>query len=374
MDEWVTQMVRLLVRLQGAGSSIPQPGGGELMADTNGSRPLLGLAACASVVAALAVATAALLRLARQRRLALARRVCPLTQEAVAGLGVPAVSQFVLAGDLQLHTILAGPEDGPLALLLHGFPESWYSWRHQIPVLVRAGYRVAVPDQRGYNLSDRPRGLLQYQIDRLTGDILALIGALGCEKATIIAHDWGGAAAWRFAMDHPQAVEHLVVMNAPHPVVFAKALRSDWSQRARSWYMAFFQLPWLPEALLTLSPMASARLLFRRTAVRRQAFSGDDLAVLAAAIAQPGAMECMINWYRAAFRFPPAKKARPIDAPTLLIWAEDDFALGMPLTYGLERWVPGIQIHYISRCGHWVQNEAPAEVNQLLLGFLPEGA
>jgi pimeloyl-ACP methyl ester carboxylesterase len=344
------------------------------MADTNRSRPLLGLAACASVAAANAVATAALLRRARQRRVALARRACPLTQEAAAGLGVPAVSQFVQAGDLQLHTILAGPEDGPLALLLHGFPECWYSWRHQIPVLARAGYRVAVPDQRGYNLSDKPRGLQHYQIDHLTADILALIAALGRAKATIIAHDWGGAAAWRFAMDHPQAVDRLVVMNAPHPVVFAKALRSDWSQRLRSWYMAFFQLAWLPEALLSLSPMASARLFFRRTAIRRQAFSDDDLAVLAAAMAQPGAMECMIHWYRAAFRFPAAKKARPIDAPTLLIWAEDDVALGMPLTYGLEPWVPDLQIHYISRCGHWVQNEAPAEVNQLLLDFLPESA
>jgi pimeloyl-ACP methyl ester carboxylesterase len=367
-------MVRLLTRLEGAGRSIPPPGEGEFMADTNRSWPLLGLAAGVSVAAAAAVVTAALLRRARRGRLALARRACPLTQEAVTGLGVPAVSRFVQAGDLQFHTILAGPEDGPLALLLHGFPECWYSWRHQIPVLARAGYRVAVPDQRGYNLSDKPRGLPHYQIDRLTGDILALIGALGHARATIIAHDWGGAAAWRFAMDHPQAVERLVVMNAPHPVAFAKALRNDWSQRARSWYMAFFQLPWLPETLLTLYPMVSARLFFRRTAVRRQAFSGDDLIVLAAAMAQPGAMACMINWYRAAFRTRAANKARPVDAPTLLIWAEDDVALGMPLTLGLEPWVPDLQIHYISRCGHWVQNEAPAEVNRLLLDFLPEGA
>jgi pimeloyl-ACP methyl ester carboxylesterase len=138
--------------------------------------------------------------------------------------------------------------------------------------------------------------------------------------------------------------------------------------------MAFFQIPWLPEAVLTVFPMASARLVFRRTAIRREAFSEDDLTVLAAAMAQPGAMKCMIHWYRAAFRFPAAKKARPIDAPTLLIWAEDDVALGMPLTYGLESWVPDLQIRYISRCGHWVQNEAPAEVNRLLLDFLPEGA
>jgi pimeloyl-ACP methyl ester carboxylesterase len=319
------------------------------------------------------MASAALLRRARQHRLALARRACPLNQEALIGLGVPAASHNIRAGDLHLHTILAGPEDGPLVLLLHGFPECWISWRHQVPLLVRAGYRVAVPDQRGYNLSDKPRGVEHYQIDRLTGDILALIHALGRERATIVAHDWGGAAAWRFAMDHPRVVERLVIMNAPHPVVFAKALKGDWSQRIRSWYMVFFQLPWLPEALLTLSPLASARLFFRRTTVRPGAFSDDDLAVLAAAMAQPGAMECMINWYRAAFRFSTAKKARPVEAPTLLIWAEDDIALGVPLTHGLEPWVPDLQIHAIPGCGHWVQNEAPDEVNQHLLHFLQEG-
>jgi pimeloyl-ACP methyl ester carboxylesterase len=339
------------------------------MVNANRSRSLLGIAACASAAAA----TAALLWRCRQRRLALARCACPLTQEAVAGLGVPAASHFIRAGDLQLHTILAGAEDGPLALLLHGFPECWISWRHQIPVLARAGYRVAVPDQRGYNLSDKPHGVEHYQIDRLTTDILALIHALDRERAIIIAHDWGGAVAWRFAMDHPRAVERLAIMNAPHPVAFAKALKSDWSQRLRSWYMAFFQLPWLPEALLTLSPMASAHLFFRRTAVRRDAFSGDDLTLLAAAIAQPGAMECMINWYRAAFRFQPAQKVRPVEAPTLLIWAEDDVALGMPLTYGLEPWVPHLQIRYIPHCGHWVQNEAQVEVNEHLLSFLQEG-
>jgi pimeloyl-ACP methyl ester carboxylesterase len=339
------------------------------MMDANRSRPLLCIAACAS----LAAGAVALLWRSRLRRLALARRACPMTQEAMIRLGIPAASHFVQVGDLHLHTILAGPEDGSLAILLHGFPECWISWRHQIPLLAHAGYRVAVPDQRGYNLSDKPRGVEYYQIDHLTADIMALIHALDRERATIIAHDWGGVAAWRFAMDRPRAVERLVIMNAPHPVAFAKALKGDWAQRQRSWYMAFFQLPWLPEFLLTLSPMASARLFFRRTAVRREAFTSDDLALLAAAMAQPGAMECMINWYRAAFRFPAAQKARPVGAPTLLIWAQEDIALGVSLTLGLEPWVPDLQIHYVPHCGHWVQNEAPAEVNEHLLSFLQEG-
>jgi pimeloyl-ACP methyl ester carboxylesterase len=321
-------------------------------------------------LAASAGAVAALLWQSRRQRLALARRVDQVTQRAVQSLGLPADSRFLAIGNLRLHAVVAGPEDGPLALLLHGFPECWYSWRHQIPVFARPGYRVAAPDQRGYNLSDKPPGVTNYQIDSLTADILALIHALGRERATLVAHDWGGAAAWRFAMDHPQAVERLVVMNAPHPATFAQALRNDPSQRRKSWYMFAFQLPWLPEALLSLSPTNTARLLFRGTAVRRDAFAEADLEVMATALAQPGALRAMIHWYRAAFRHRPARRASVIEAPTLLLWAEDDVALGKPLTYGLERWVPDLQIHYIPNCGHWVQNEAPGEVNEQLLAFL----
>jgi len=326
------------------------------------------------LLGAVAASVAALsLRRAYVRRLALARRVDHITRRAVHNLDVPADSHLVSVGDLELHAVVAGPEEGPLALLLHGFPECWYSWRHQIPVLARAGYRFVVPDQRGYNLSEKPRGVGSYQIDHLTADSLGLIGALGHERATVIAHDWGGAVAWRLAMDYPRAVERLVILNAPHPVAFAQALATDWSQRLKSWYIAFFQVPWLPEALLSLSPLASARLFFRATAVRRAAFSEADLEVMAAALAQPGALSAMIDWYRAAFRYRPARRARPIEAPTLLLWAEQDVALGRSLTQGLERWVPDLEIHYIAGCGHWVQNEAPAEVNARLLDFLGAG-
>jgi len=320
--------------------------------------------------AAAAAVIAVLLERSRRRRLALARSADHVTRRAVHLLEVPAASHFLSVGDLRLHAVVAGPEEGPLALLLHGFPECWYSWHHQIPALARAGYRVVVPDQRGYNLSDKPPGVASYQIDHLTGDLLDLIHAVGRERATIVAHDWGGAAAWRFAMDYPQVVERLVVMNAPHPVALAKALKNDWSQRLKSWYMFTFQVPWLPEALFSLSPRATARLFFRETAVRRDAFSEADLEVMAAALAQPGALKSMIHWYRASFRYRPAQRARTVEAPTLLLWAEDDVALGKALTYGLERWVPDLEIHYIPDCGHWVQNEAPAEVNEWMLAFL----
>jgi pimeloyl-ACP methyl ester carboxylesterase len=325
-------------------------------------------------VAAAAVAGTALLRRCNQQRLKLASQVHNVTQRAVERLGVQATSQFIQVGNMKLHTVVAGPEDGPLVLLLHGFPECWYSWRAQIPILAQIGYCVVVPDQRGYNLSDQPRGVHNYQIDHLTADVMGLIHALGRERAVIVAHTWGGVAAWRFAMDYPDSIEKLVIMNAPHPVPFAKALNSDWSQRFRSWYMGCFQLPWLPEALLTLSPSATARLFFRRTSVRHAAFSDADLEIMAVALAQPGAMQAMIHWYRAAFRYRPAKRVDVVEAPTLLIWAEDDVALGKPLTYGLEEWVPNLQIHYIPDCGHWVQNEAAEEVNEQMIVFLREAS
>jgi pimeloyl-ACP methyl ester carboxylesterase len=321
---------------------------------------------------AAAAAIGGLLWRSCERRQALARCLCHLTQEAVAGLGVPAVCEWIRAGDVELHAVIAGPEDGPLVLLLHGFPECWYSWRRQIPVLARAGYRVVAVDQRGYNQSDKPRGVEHYQIDRLTGDIKALIHVLGRERAVLVAHDWGGVVAWRFAIDYPEAVDRLVVMNAPHPVVFVKALRSDCAQQRKSWYIFAFQLPWLPEALLALSPMASARFFFRHTTVRRDAFSDADLEVMAAALAQPGAAHCMLDWYRAAFRFRAAGKTRDVEAPTLLIWAEDDVALSTSLASGLERGVRDLRVHFIPDCGHWVQNEAPDEVNEQLLAFLQE--
>jgi pimeloyl-ACP methyl ester carboxylesterase len=231
---------------------------------------------------------------------------------------------------------------------------------------------VVAPDLRGYNLSDKPRGVRHYQVDCLTADVLTLIRGQGRHSATLVAHDWGGLVAWRLAMDHPQVIDKLVILNAPHPVAMARALRRDGSQRLRSWYIFFFQLPWLPETVLTLSPLATARFAFQRTAVRRYAFPDADLEILAASLAQPGAMRCMIDYYRAAFRFPPAQRAGPVRAPTLVLWAEDDFALGKELTFGLERGVPDLTLQYIPNCGHWVQNEAPLEVNERMMAFLQE--
>jgi pimeloyl-ACP methyl ester carboxylesterase len=326
--------------------------------------------------AAGAAAGAATLWMARSRqpRSELVLRAGAVTQRALERIGTPAESRFFRVGDLRLHGVVAGPENGPLVVLLHGFPDCWYGWLHQIPVLAEAGYRVVALDQRGYNLSDKPEGVRQYSTDLLTGDVLGVIHSLGRGSAVIAGHDWGGIVAWRMAMDHPAAVDKLIILNAPHPKAFARELRRGWNQRRRSWYMLFFRVPWVPETLFTLSPSATARFVFRGTALRRDTFSDSDLEVLAAALAQPGAMRCMLNWYRASFRFSLSRRTQTIDTRTLLLWGEDDPFLSQALTYGLEKWVPNVDIHYIPQCGHWVQNEAAGEVNEWLAAFLAGAA
>ena len=280
---------------------------------------------------------------------------------------------FVTTNQIKLHVVSDGPPDGPLVVLLHGFPEHWRSWQHQIPVLAEAGYHVVAPDQRGYNLSDKPPHVRDYGLDELTRDIAGLIDALGQKEALIVSHDWGGAVGYRFAMDYPQRTRKLVVMNSPHPVAMARELKT-FRQASKSWYIGFFQIPWLPEAIFRLGPDHWARVFFRGAAVNKQAFSDADLREMAQASAQPGAMRSMINWYRAAIRYPPKNPPSKIAAPTLIIWAEDDVALGKPLTLGMEPWFgPDYRIVYIPHCGHWVQNEAADQVNRLLLEFLGKG-
>ncbi len=306
----------------------------------------------------------------RKQRVALVGRSGEVAMRAMAGRGVPAQSAMLIGEGVRLHAVEAGPEDGPLALLLHGFPDCWYGWSRQIPALVRMGYRVVALDQRGYNQSDKPRDLAAYALDRLTADILAVLRDLGREKAVVVGHDWGGVVAWRLAMDYPEVVDRLVILNAPHPRAMAREMNRGWQQRLRSLYALFFQLPWLPEALLTLSPRATARLVVGRLGTREGVLASDDVEILAGAIAQPGAMTAALNWYRAAVRFPPARRTADIHRPTLVLWGTDDPALGIELTEGLDAWVPGHQLRYFPGAGHWVQLDVAAEVNDEIAAFL----
>ncbi len=320
---------------------------------------------------ATAFLTAWWIRQGRVNRLGLTSNTEELTWQALRQLNIAAEARYIAVNGLELHTIVAGPPDGPLVVLLHGFPENWYTWRKQIKPLTAAGYRVVVPDQRGYNLSDKPQGIHNYRLGALSADIVELIRSFGREKAFVVGHDWGGVVAWHLAMQQPELVEKLIVMNAPHPAAYLREIRRNPAQQRKSWYVGFFQVPVVPEELLGCDPIESARFFFRRNAINQEAFSSFDIHVMATAIAQPGALTSMLNWYRAIVRDRSAlEHLRPIEAPTLLIWAEDDVALGRSLTYGLEPWVSHLKIHTISHCGHWVQNEAPEEVNEQLLTFL----
>jgi pimeloyl-ACP methyl ester carboxylesterase len=278
--------------------------------------------------------------------------------------------RYVDLDHVRLHYVELG--SGPLVVLLHGFPEFWYSWRYQIPVLASAGFRVVVPDMRGYNVSAKPAGVAAYRGEQLTADIANLIRSLGAERATLVGHDWGGAVAWIFAMGYAEMLERLVIMNAPHPARFLEGLRS-WRQLRKSWYMFFFQLPWLPEAMIRAGNFASLRWILRADPARPGAFGEAEIERYIAAAAQPGALTASINYYRAGFRDSAREPAAPtprIEAPTLVIWGDQDRYLGSELAAPDQALVANVRVEHIPNASHWVQIDCPGQVNELLLGFL----
>jgi pimeloyl-ACP methyl ester carboxylesterase len=267
---------------------------------------------------------------------------------------------------VHLHCVVEG--EGPLVLLLHGFPETSRAWRKQMPALAQR-FRVVAPDLRGFGASDKPKGIAAYRTSVVADDIVALIHAFGAERAHVVGHDWGGGVAWTLATLHPEAVDRLVVLNCPHPAVMARALRSNWTQIRKSWYIFAFQLPWLPEWSLRRGGAKALKDSLRRTAKRPDTFSDADLDAYAHAFSASGAATAAINYYRAAARSRVA--LGKIKAPTLLIWAVDDFALGIELTKGMEGLFENPpRIEYVLDTGHFVMEERPEVVNRLLLEFL----
>jgi pimeloyl-ACP methyl ester carboxylesterase len=281
--------------------------------------------------------------------------------------------ETVMAGGRPFEVAITGSGDH-LALCLHGFPELHYSWRHQIPLLAQMGYRVWAPNLRGYGRSFRPPQVDDYRVSALLDDVAALVDASGAQKLTLIAHDWGGALAWFFAIKRLRPVERLVVMNLPHPACLAAALK-HWPQRRRSWYMTFFQLPWLPEWSLLRNDAAGLRRAFAGMAVDKSRFPDAVLDVYARAAAEPGALTAMINWYRAAARHRAdmAIGDGRVDVPTLQIWGEADTALGLETLEGTDRYVRDLTQRRLPGVSHWVQQEAPEAVNAILAEWLPRG-
>lgn len=272
----------------------------------------------------------------------------------------------IMTNGIRMHYVTQG--DGPLLVLLHGFPEFWYSWRYQIPALA-AHYTVVAPDLRGYNDTDKPR--TGYTQDNLLRDIVGLVTGLGHEQAVIVGHDWGGVLAWQFAMRYPHMTTRLICLNAPPPWTFTRELRT-FKQLRKSWYVFFFQLPWLPEYALGYNHAEAIAFALHNTAVQKSAFPPDVLMRYRIAISKPGTLTAALNYYRSIFRHPTNMSGdnTMVSAPTLLIWGVQDIALDIAMTYGLEQWVPNIRVERIPDSGHWVQQEKPDLVNKLMLEFL----
>jgi pimeloyl-ACP methyl ester carboxylesterase len=268
-----------------------------------------------------------------------------------------------------LHVARAG--EGPPVVLLHGFPECWYSWRRQIEALARAGFSVLAPDLRGYNLSDKPAGRDAYHLRLLVEDVAALVRTTGQARAHVVGHDWGGILAWTLAGERPELLDKLVILNAPHLRLYFEKVRRP-PQLFRSWYVLFFQLPALPERALSAGDFRAVRDMFKRYPAREGAFTGEDIDRYIEALSRPGALTAGLNYYRANLtsdRLEIARSART-EAETLIIWGERDPALGTELLEGIERVAPRVRVHRIPDASHWVQNEAPEEVNRVLVDFL----
>ena len=291
---------------------------------------------------------------------------------------------------IHLHYAESGSGDN-LVILLHGFPEFWYSWRHQLKALGKS-YHVVAPDMRGYNLSDKPARVEDYRLEVLVEDVVGLIKYFGVEKAAIVAHDWGAAVAWAVAQKYPELVTKLAVLQVPPAAVWRANL--SLRQLLRSWYMFFFQLPGVPEWAIGRKDFAALARTFKETVARKHTFGDADIEVYKEALRRPGALTAAVNYYRANVRRLMTQRnakgvlahghrdgtrikraslggARRIRVPTLFIFGEQDFAILPATVRGLEKCIdaPFRELR-IADSGHWVQNEAADEVNAALLEFL----
>jgi pimeloyl-ACP methyl ester carboxylesterase len=283
---------------------------------------------------------------------------------------VPGIERtFRGVNGVELHTVSAGGPDDPLVVLLHGFPEFWYEWHEYINPLVEAGYRVVVPDQRGYNRSEKPDGLDAYSIDTLAADVVDLIEITGRESAHVMGHDWGAAVAWDLALRYPEAVDRLGIVNVPHPTVFQRTLTSDLTQLRNSWYMFFFQLPLIPEWTTSRNDFAFF-VHAMEGGSQPGTFDERDFERYRQAWSREGAVGSMINWYRALFRRQAGPPREQVEAPTLVVWGENDQALVPRMAEESVQYCSNGHLERFPDATHWVPHEYPDRVTTLLLRHL----
>jgi len=275
---------------------------------------------------------------------------------------------FFQNGSVKLHAVAAGPKNGPLVLLLHGFPEFWYGWHRQIEPLAAAGFRVLVPDQRGYNLSSKPPGVKSYALSELTSDVMAIADQLGQQRIFLAGHDWGAAVAWSTALLQPGRIAKLAILNVPHPSVMRRYLQSNRRQMRRSWYIFFFQLPLLPEMFFRARNFRVGVSSLVRSS-RAGTFSSDDLARYRAAWSQPGALTAMINWYRAGLRVRSRFADRSVRMPTRILWGQRDAFLLPEMAQESLRYCTDAELISFPGASHWLQHEEPDRVSHFLIEF-----
>lgn len=275
----------------------------------------------------------------------------------------------VQANGIALHVALSGPEEGPLVILLHGFPEAWFEWRELIPPLAEAGFRVAAPDQRGYNLSEKPRGVAAYRLDTLADDIFALAAALGRDSFRLVGHDWGASVAWWMATRRPGRIERMAVTNAPHPAVWRKAMTEDPAQRKKSRYVQLLRIPVLPELMIRAGGYKGLSDSFKSCA-RPEAFGPAALRWYQAAWRRPGALTATLDWYRALFaQDVPVPAPGSIPTPTLVLWGDQDAFGEARLAEESAALCAQARVVHFPEAGHWLPHDEPHRLADELLAF-----
>jgi pimeloyl-ACP methyl ester carboxylesterase len=283
-------------------------------------------------------------------------------------------SQFIEVNGVKLHVVTDGPEGGTPVILLHGFPEFHYGWRGQIPALAEAGFRVIAPDQRGYNLSDKPKGVSAYNVDTLAKDVVGLFDHFGIQKARLVGHDWGAVVAWTVALNHPERLEKLTILNVPHPDVMRRFILEDKQQRKNSWYVFFFQIPFFVEWMLSKENFRNmARMLVGSG--RKSTFTRSDIEAYKKSWSQPGALTAMLNWYRSIFRGSLKyvfKKipTRRVSVPTRILWGMNDVALSHEMAKPSAELCDDGELIFFEKATHWVQHDEADAVNKNLIEFL----
>ena len=285
--------------------------------------------------------------------------------------GVDIEHRDILTNGIRLHCAIAGPQDGPLVIALHGFPEFWRGMTGPVLALARAGFRVVAPDQRGYGTSEKPEGIDAYRIEEISADAAGLVTALGRDRAFVVGHDWGAAVAWWLALTRPDLVERLVVANVPHPSVFAREVKGNKKQLRKSWYIFAIQAPWLPE-----------RIAFGKRTRRRFAhmiaktgnpgsFDARYLEQLEDAWSHPGAGTGMMNWYRASVRRRPERLAdKRVHIPTLILWGRRDVALSDTMVEPSAALCDDVRVEFFDDATHWVLHDEPERTSRLIVEFL----